>query len=138
MPAYRIALLPGDGIGPEVVREGRKALAAAAACVGGFELQWETLPAGAGEYLQRGGPLPEETVARARAADAILLGAMGLPDVRWPDGTEMVPQVELRFRLDLYAGIRPIRWYPGVPPVLARKQPADVDFVVVRESTEGL
>ncbi|MGV3723732.1 MAG: isocitrate/isopropylmalate dehydrogenase family protein, partial [Actinomycetota bacterium] len=75
---------------------------------------------------------------RARSADAILLGAMGLPDVRWPDGTEMVPQVELRFRLDLYAGIRPIRWYPGVPAVLAQKRPADVDFVVVRESTEGL
>ncbi len=138
MQTYQIAVMPGDGIGPEVIREGTKALAAAAEAVGGFRLEFETLPAGAGEYLERGKPLPDETVERARAAEAILLGAMGLPEVRWPDGTEMVPQVELRFRLDLYAGIRPIRWYPGVPPVLAQKQPEDVDFVVVRESTEGL
>jgi 3-isopropylmalate dehydrogenase len=138
MRAYRIAVMPGDGIGPDVVREAVKALDAAREAVGGFALEYETLPAGAGEYLERGKPLPDETVERARAADAILLGAMGLPDVRWPDGTEMVPQVELRFRLDLYAGIRPIRWYPGVPAVLAQKRPEDVDFVVVRESTEGL
>jgi 3-isopropylmalate dehydrogenase len=138
MRSYRIAVLPGDGIGPEVIREGVKALQAASEAAGGFSLEWETLPAGAGEYLERGKPLPDSTVERARAADAILLGAMGLPHVRWPDGTEMVPQVELRFRLDLYAGIRPVRWYPGVPAVLARKRPEDVDFVVVRESTEGL
>lgn len=138
MRTYRIAVMPGDGIGPEVIAEAVRALRAAEAATGGFRLEWETLPAGAGEYLERGNPLPEETVEQARAADAILLGAMGLPDVRWPDGTEMVPQVELRFRLDLYAGIRPIRWYPGVPAVLAQKRPEDVDFVVVRESTEGL
>lgn len=138
MQEYRIAVMPGDGIGPEVTREGVKALEAACEAVGGFRLALETLPAGAGEYLERGKPLPDETVERARLADAVLLGAMGLPDVRWPDGTEMVPQVELRFRLDLYAGMRPIRWYAGVPPVLAQKRPEDVDFVVVRESTEGL
>jgi 3-isopropylmalate dehydrogenase len=135
MRTYRIAVMPGDGIGPEVVREGVRCLGAAEA---GFRLELETLPAGAGEYLASGKPLPDATVERARAADAIFLGAMGLPDVRWPDGTEMAPQVELRFRLDLYAGIRPVRWYPGVPAVLAQKQPEDVDFVVVRESTEGL
>jgi len=135
---YRIAVLPGDGIGPDVIAEGVKALEAARRAVGGFSLELETLPAGAGEYLRHGKPLPDLTVERARQADAILLGAMGLPEVRWPDGTEMAPQVELRFRLDLYAGIRPVRWYPGVPAVLAQKQPADVDFVVVRESTEGL
>lgn len=138
MHTYRIAVMPGDGIGPEVIREGTKSLTAVAETVGGFRLEFETLPAGAGEYLERGKPLPDATVERAREADAVLLGAMGLPEVRWPDGTEMVPQVELRFRLDLYAGIRPIRWYPGVPPVLAQKRPEEVDFVVVRESTEGL
>lgn len=130
--------MPGDGIGPEVVGEAVRALRAVEACAGGFRLELEELPAGAGEYLRSGNPLPEETVRRAAAADAVLLGAMGLPDVRWPDGTEMVPQIDLRFRLDLYAGIRPIRWYPGVPAVLAQKRPEDVDFVVVRESTEGL
>lgn len=137
MSTYQIAVMPGDGIGPEVIREAVRAMSTACK-LAGVELRLEELPAGAGEYLRAGAPLPEATVERARAADAILLGAMGLPDVRWPDGTEMVPQVELRFRLDLYAGIRPIRWYPGVPAVLAQKQPADVDFVVVRESTEGL
>lgn len=138
MRSYRVAVMPGDGIGPDVIREGVKALEAARDASGGFALEFETLPAGAGEYLVNGKPLPDHTVERARSADAILLGAMGLPDVRWPDGTEMVPQVELRFRLDLYAGIRPVRWYPGVPAVLAQKRPEEVDFVVVRESTEGL
>jgi len=138
MGSYRIGVLPGDGIGPEVIAEGVKALRAAREAEGGFTLEFEELPAGAGEYLARGNPLPEATVERCRAADAILLGAMGLPDVRYPDGTEMVPQVDLRFRLDLYAGIRPVRWFPGVPATLAQKRPEDVDFVVVRESTEGL
>jgi 3-isopropylmalate dehydrogenase len=135
--SYHIAVMPGDGIGPEVIREAVRVLEAAAGAAG-VSLELETLPSGAGEYLRSGTPLPEETVERARAADAVLLGAMGLPDVRWPDGTEMAPQVELRFRLDLYAGIRPVRWYPGVPAVLAQKRPEDVDLVVVRESTEGL
>ena len=125
MRTYRVAVLPGDGIGPEVIREGVKALQAAQKAVGEFALEMETLAAGAGEYLLNGKPLPDETLERARAADAIFLGAMGLPDVRWPDGTEMVPQIELRFRLDLYAGIRPVKWYPGVPAVLAQKQQPD-------------
>jgi 3-isopropylmalate dehydrogenase len=135
---YRIVVLPGDGIGLEVTGEAVRALRAAQRAVGGFRLAFEEHPAGAGEFLISGNPLPDATVERCRAADAILLGAMGLPDVRWPDGTEMVPQIELRFRLDLYGGIRPVKWYPGVPAVLAQKQPEDVDFVVVRESTEGL
>jgi 3-isopropylmalate dehydrogenase len=134
----RIVVLPGDGIGLEVTGEAVRALEAAQQAVGGFRLAFEEHPAGAGEFVKNGNPLPDATVEACRAADAILLGAMGLPDVRWPDGTEMVPQIELRFRLDLYAGIRPVKWYPGVPAVLAQKQPEDVDFVVVRESTEGL
>ena len=135
---YRIVVLPGDGIGLEVTGEAVRALETAQRVSGGFRLAFEEHPAGAGEFLKSGNPLPDATVDACRAADAILLGAMGLPDVRWPDGTEMVPQIELRFRLDLYAGIRPVKWYPGVPAVLAQKQPQEVDFVVVRESTEGL
>jgi 3-isopropylmalate dehydrogenase len=77
-------------------------------------------------------------VTAARAADAILLGACGLPDVRYPDGTEVVPQIELRSLLDLYAGIRPIRGLPGIPPTLARWPSEAIDLVIVRESTEGL
>jgi 3-isopropylmalate dehydrogenase len=135
---YRIAVIPGDGIGTEVIAEGVRALRRAEEVVGGFRLLFETLEAGAGCYLRTGEALPEETLERARAADAILLGACGLPDVRYPDGTEMVPQVELRTRLDLYAGIRPARLLPGVPSALADRGPGDIDLVVVRENTEGL
>jgi 3-isopropylmalate dehydrogenase len=135
---YQIAVIPGDGIGPEVIAEGLKVLRAAEQAVGGFHLEFETLPAGAECYQRTGQALPAETLARARAADAILLGACGLPHVRYPDGTEIAPQVELRTLLDLYAGIRPARLYPGVPCPLTGRAPGDLDFVVVRESTEGL
>src|SRR5712692_9781343 len=138
MRSYHIVVIPGDGIGPEVVAEATKVLAAAERRVAGFRLEFETAQAGAGAYLETGKALPDATVERARAADAILLGACGLPAVRYPDGTEMIPQVELRTVLDLYAGVRPIRLLPGVRGALADKSPADVDFVIVRESTEGL
>lgn len=105
--SYRIATLSGDGIGPEVM----------ASAVMVLEAIQETSPltfdlqsylCGASCYQQLGDPLPLETLQGCRQADAILLGAMGLPNVRWPDGTEMRPQVDLRFKLDLYAGLRPI------------------------------
>jgi 3-isopropylmalate dehydrogenase len=135
---FSIAMIPGDGIGPEVLREAERILHRAALVVGGFELTLERYEAGAGCYLQTGTALPEPTVAAARASDAVLLGACGLPDVRYPDGTEIAPQVELRTILDLYAGIRPIRGLPGVPPTLAHCPPDAIDLVIVRESTEGL
>jgi 3-isopropylmalate dehydrogenase len=135
---YRIAVIPGDGIGPEVIAEGLKVLRQAEAAVGGFHLEFETWEAGAACYRRTGAALPEATLAAARAADAVLLGACGLPDVRYPDGREIAPQVELRSLLDLYAGIRPARLLPGVPCPLAGRQAGDIDLVVVRESTEGL
>ncbi len=135
---FAIAVLPGDGIGPEVIREAVRCLDAAVGTEGDVALSYSYAEAGADEFLRSGSPLPPATLEIARRADAVLLGAMGLPGVRWPDGTEMVPQVQLRIELDLYAGIRPVRWYAGVPAVLARKAPSDVDFVVVRESTEGM
>jgi 3-isopropylmalate dehydrogenase len=138
MGTYRIVVIPGDGIGPDVIAEALKVLHATQQAMGGFDLAFETAAAGAGAYLDSGKALPSSTVTSARAADAILLGACGLPTVRYPDGTEMIPQVELRTLLDLYAGVRPIRLLPGVPGALAGKAAADVDFVIVRESTEGL
>jgi 3-isopropylmalate dehydrogenase len=135
---YRIAVIPGDGVGPEVIAEGLKVLRRTEEVVGGFHLHFQELEAGAVCYRRTGTALPEATLAAARAADAILLGACGLPDVRYPDGTEIAPQVELRSLLDLYAGIRPARLLPGVPSPLAGLEPGEVDFVVVRESTEGL
>ena len=107
MRTYRIAVVGGDGIGPEVIGCALDVLAEACRAVSGFELDFVEAPAGAGTYLDRGEALPEATLAACRAADAILLGACGLPGVRYPDGTEIIPQVTLRIVLDLYAGIAP-------------------------------
>jgi 3-isopropylmalate dehydrogenase len=108
------------------------------ASVGGFGLSFETLPAGAAHFRDTGDAFPEKSRQAAAKADAILLGAMGLPDVRYPDGTEISPQLDLRFDLDLYAGVRPVRAVPGLSLPLADPRAATLDFVLVRESTEGL
>ena len=136
--AFTIALLPGDGIGPEVMSPCLEVLAEAERIVGGFSLAMRAHPAGAGELRDHGEALPAATLEACRAADAILLAAMGLPDVRYPDGTEATPQIDLRIQLGLYAGVRPVRCLPGFPRVLADPRAADLDFVLVRESTEGL
>jgi 3-isopropylmalate dehydrogenase len=133
----RVAVLPGDGIGPEVT-EATLAVLEPLARRHGLRRTFETLPAGAFCYRDTGTAMSEETFRRAEAADAILLGAMGWPGIRYPDGTEIAPQLDLRFRLDLYAGVRPIRAIPGVPTALADPRAAGIDLVVVRESTEGL
>ena len=135
---FRIAVFPGDGIGDEITRPCVELLEAAARRASGFALEFEWLPAGARTYAESGAALPEASLAAARAADAILLAAMGLPDVRYPDGTEISPQIELRFALGLYAGVRPVRAIPGLSPVLADPRARRLDFVLIRESTEGL
>ncbi len=136
--ALRIAVMPGDGIGPEVVEAALLVLEAAQRRTGGFRLLLEPLEAGAEAYRRTGVALSEETFARAAAADAILFGAMGLPDVRLPDGREIAPQLDLRERLGLFAGVRPIRLLPGVPSALADPRARDIDLVILREQTEGL
>ncbi len=136
MNTYTIAVVAGDGIGPEVVASGIEAMTAAAERVGGFGLAFLDAPAGAGTYSQCGNDLPETSLEVCRAADAVLLGACGLPSVRHRDGTELTPQITFRRKLDLYAGIRPARLLAGVPSPLAGS-PA-IDLVIVRESTEGL
>src|SRR3954451_14770181 len=136
MKTYKIAVVEGDGIGPEVVAGGIAVLNAARRLVGGFDLEFVPAPAGAGTYLECGHDLPAESLAACREADAILLGACGLPDVRRPDGTELTPQITLRRELDLYAGIRPAQRLTGVPGPLVGD--AAIDMVIVRESTEGL
>jgi 3-isopropylmalate dehydrogenase len=136
MNTYTIAVVAGDGIGPEVVASGIEIMTAAARRSGGFELAFLDAPAGAATFLECGTDLPDSSLATCRQADAIFLGACGWPDVRKPDGTELTPQITLRRVLDLYAGIRPARSRPGIPVALAGA-PA-MDFVIVRESTEGL
>ena len=135
---FRIAVLPGDGIGVEVTEACQAVLAAVQKRVGGFALICESFDAGANCYQARGTDLPNETYRASEAADAILLGAMGLPDVRKTDGTEINPQLDLRFQLELYAGVRPIKSMKGVPSALADPRAADIDMVIIREQTEGL
>ena len=131
----KVCVLPGDGIGTEVIDATLPVLDKAAK---GSSLAFETHPAGAQHYKKTGDALPEKTFAAAKAADAILFGAMGWPDIRYPDGTEIAPQLDLRVRLELYAGVRPARAIPGIPLPLADPRAREIDLVVVRESTEGL
>ena len=127
-----IAVFAGDGIGPEVTDPTLAILSRLSAEAASYELSFQDLPAGARHYVATGEALPESSVDDARRADAILLAAMGLPDVRYPDGTEITPQIELRQRLDLFAGVRPVRILPGQPTPLRLPEGQTVDFVLVR------
>jgi 3-isopropylmalate dehydrogenase len=135
---FRIAVLPGDGIGIEVVDVCLQVLDALAARLGGIRFSWNRLPGGAGEYLRTGSALSDESMTEVSRADAILFGAMGLPDVRYPDGTEIAPQLDIRMELELYAGVRPIRAIAGLPTPLRDARATEIDFVILREQTEGL
>jgi 3-isopropylmalate dehydrogenase len=141
-PIFKIAVLRGDGIGTEVVAEGLKVLRAVEAIVAGARFEFNEHSVGAGEYLKSGDPLPPATLEKIKEADAILLGAMGLPTIRWPSGVELTPQIDLRERLDLYNGVRPIRLYhPSHSPLHGYTSSAPgrtIDFVIIRESCEGL
>lgn len=134
----RIAVLPGDGIGPEVVAQAMAVLRAVEERAGRSLFQHEAFSIGAGEYLRSGNPLPDAMFDAIQDFDAILLGAMGIPEVRWPDGTEMTPQIDLRERLDLYCGLRPIRLYAPSDSPLRLDGNRKIDFLIVRENTEGL
>lgn len=136
--SVNIVVLPGDGIGIEVMEPCLEILNAVAAKLGTVSLKFDTHQAGAIQYREHGVALPDTALAAARRADAILLGAMGWPEVRYPDGTEIAPQIDLRMELDLYAGVRPVRTLPNVPNVLADPRARNLDFVIIRESTEGL
>lgn len=133
---YRIAVIPGDGTGPEVVREGVKALEAAAE-VAGFDFQTTFYDFGGERYLRTGLTLTDEELEELRTFDAIFLGAIGHPDVK-PGILEQGILLKIRFGLDQYINLRPVKLYPGVECPLKDKGPEDIDFVVVRENTEGL
>ncbi|MGL5363752.1 MAG: isocitrate/isopropylmalate dehydrogenase family protein [Bosea sp. (in: a-proteobacteria)] len=136
--SIRVVVLPGDGIGREVMRPCVELLEDVARRVGRISLSFDEHQAGALTYRDTGVALPETAMDAARKADAILLGAMGWPEIRYADGTEIAPQLDLRFQLGLYAGVRPVRTLPNMPSVLADPRARALDFVVIRESTEGL
>jgi len=132
---YKIAVIPGDGIGPEVIREGIKVLRATTEVVSGLDLEFVNFPYGGEHYLKTGELVPQEGLDRLAEMDAIYLGALGDPRVQ----TGILEQgvlLKLRFYFEQYINLRPIKLYPGVPCPLRDKRPEDIDFYVVRENTE--
>jgi 3-isopropylmalate dehydrogenase len=134
---YQIAVVRGDGIGPEVCDSAVQVVTQA---VGASRFDLVDLPAGAVHYQETGSALPEETFEACARADAILHGAAGIPGVVYPDGTEAGIEfgLKLRFRLDIYANVRPIKLYPNVVSPLRGRDAGSIDYVILRENTEGL
>ncbi len=137
MAKYKIAVVPGDGIGPEVCRAAVSVLQASAVAE---RFEFTEHAAGADSYTATGDAFPEDTMAACRSADAVLHGAAGLPDVLYPDGTEAGQDFSMKIRaaLDLYANVRPIKLFDGIASPLAGRKPGDIEYVIVRENTEGL
>jgi len=134
--SYKIAVLPGDGTGPEVIREGVKVLNVAAEKFG-FKLDYTYYDFGGDRYLSTGEILPDTAVEELKQFDSIFLGAIGHPDVK-PGILEKGILLKLRFELDQYINLRPVKLYPGVETPLKDKGPEHIDYVVVRENTGGL
>ncbi len=133
---YKIGVIAGDGVGPEVIREGLKVINAAAKKTG-FKYETVTYDFGGERYLKTGEVLPDSALEEMKKLDVIYLGAVGHPQVK-PGILERGLLLRLRFGLDEYINLRPVILYPGVLTPLRDKKPEDIDFVVVRENTEGL
>ncbi|PXF59482.1 MAG: 3-isopropylmalate dehydrogenase [Candidatus Methanogaster sp.] len=136
MAQYKIPVIPGDGIGPEIIAEGKKVLDAAGEAYG-FDIDWIEYPHGAEHYLDTGELLSEDTLKELSGYDAIYLGSIG--DPRIPPGVlEQGILLNARFYFDQYINLRPVKLLKGVDTPLKDKTPEDIDFVVVRENTEDL
>ena len=138
MATHRIAVIPGDGIGVEVVAEGLKVLAALEEVVPGLKLETTEFPWGCGYYLEHGRMMAEDAIETLRRFDSIYLGGVGWPDKVPEEVAVRGVVLAIRFSFDQYANVRPIKPLPGAPFPLSGKDPASIDFVVVREATEGL
>ncbi len=135
--SLKIAVLAGDGVGPEITAESVRVLKAVESKLGTFKFDFQDQDTSVERYRRTGVAMTEEAFNDCKAADAILLGAMGIPEVRLPDGTEVQPSIilRLRFELDLYAGVRPIKYFEGAA---SRIMDPRIDYVIMRENTEGL
>ncbi|HDK28146.1 MAG TPA: 3-isopropylmalate dehydrogenase [Candidatus Atribacteria bacterium] len=131
---YNIALIPGDGIGPEIIREGKKVIEAASK-IFAIDINWTEYPFGAEHYLKTGELLPDSALKEMEDMNAIYFGAIGDPRVK-PGILEKEILLKTRFYFDQYINLRPIRLYKGVPCPLKDKSPEDINFYVVRENTE--
>jgi len=136
MKTYKIAVMGGDGTGPEVVKEGLKVLEAAAG-KHGFKLALTDYDFGGARYLKTGEALPDSAIEEFKKHHAIFLGAIGHPDVK-PGILEKGILLKARFALDQYINLRPVKLFPGVETPLKDKGPADIDYVVVRENSGDL
>lgn len=135
---FEVAVFAGDGIGPEITAPTVEILRRMADASDAYSLTFTDAAAGAAHYAKTGESLPESSMVAAKRSDAILLSAMGLPDVRYPDGTEISPQIDLRKALTLFAGVRPVTVKAGQRTPLNMPEGKEIDFVLIRESTEGL
>jgi 3-isopropylmalate dehydrogenase len=135
---YRIAVLPGDGIGPEVIREGVKVVRSALGRAGAPSCEFKELKGGAGHYRETGIAFPEESWKTCREADAIFFGATGLPEVLQPNGTGISLAWEIRRSMNLFAGVRPITLFNSSISPLKNRKPGSIRFTIVRENTEGI
>lgn len=138
MRTYEIAIVDGDGIGREVCQAALSVVKAVPGLAGAFV--FKPYSAGAEEYQRSGSAYPEESFQGCKRADAILHGATGIPGITYPDGTETGIEfgLQTRFRLDLYANVRPIKLRQGVESRLRGLKPGDIDYVIIRENTEGM
>ena len=135
---FNITVFPGDGIGQEIMDSCLQVLSNLEKRRTKFQLNLKILEAGAEFFLKSGTDILPETFEQARSADAILLGAMGLPDIRFEDGTEIAPHLRMRTEFGLFAGVRPVKSYIYVPKVLSNHDADRIDIIILRESTEGL
>src|SRR5207249_3011449 len=131
---HRIGVIPGDGTGPEVVAEGLKVLGEV---IDGFDVETHPYPIGGDHYLRTAETLPDSVLDELRSLDAIYLGAIGHPDVA-PGILERGILLRIRFELDQYVNLRPVRAYPGMSLPVARVELEEIDMVFVRENSEGL
>src|SRR5262249_20086995 len=135
--AFHVAVLAGDGIGPEVMAPALEILRKVEA-KSGLSFRFTDAPAGANHYKKTGKSMPDSTMRLCREAEPIPFRACGLSSVSSPHTTQSIPQAELRFHFDPYAGVRPARLIPGVPSPIVGADQRGIDLVVIRESTEGL
>ena len=138
MTHCEVATIRGDGIGVDVTDAALAVVDAARDATGGFSLEYREILAGAGYFAETGADIEPGGERAAGECDAIFLGAIGLPAIRHEDGTEISPHLRLRDIYGLYAGVRPVRAYPNAPQRLADERAANIDMVILRESTEGL
>ena len=135
---FNIATFKGDGIGPDVINSAIEIIEKASNAVGGLNFEWNFIKAGATYYKETGKDVEDDGEKKAEQSDAIFLGAIGLPSIRKDDGTEIAPHLRFREVFNLYAGVRPVKAYKNTPQRLINKNAEKIDFVVLRECTEGL